>query len=114
METKRYYYKNLNNNDIFVIITFSQTLKNDKSFVENPYNLKNKWINNVYSSFLKNDKHNFNPIKLACASRKFWKYLVEYERLDRNFLLKASNNDYSFLAERYDTILEYKIQAKQF
>ena len=104
-------FNNLEDEDQFVIMAFSHTIKNNPSLSKEIETLKKCWKRKIFSAY-KSKNGGLSPLKLVFSARKFWRYLSEYERFNEGFL-KACEN-YEFVAKRYSNLIQMTNEAKAY
>ena len=105
-------FDNLEDEDLFVIMAFSHTIKNNPSLSRDAKILKNCWKEKIFLAYKSQNHKTLNPLKLIFSARKFWRYLSEYERFNEAFL-KACEN-YEFVAKRYSNLIQMTNEAKAY
>lgn len=105
-------FDNLEDEDLFVIMAFSHTIKNNPSISRDAKILKNCWKEKIFLAYKSQNHKTLNPLKLVFSARKFWRYLSEYERFNEAFL-KACEN-YEFVAKRYSNLIQMTNEAKAY
>ena len=104
-------FNNLEDEDLFVIMAFSHTIKNNPSLSKEIETLKKCWKRKIFSAY-KSKNGGLSPLKLVFSARKFWRYLSEYERFNEGFL-KACEN-YEFVAKRYSNLIQMTNEAREY
>ena len=105
-------FNNLEDEDQFVIMAFSHTIKNNPSLSRDAKILKNCWKEKIFLAYKSQNHKTLNPLKLIFSARKFWRYLSEYERFNEGFL-KACEN-YEFVAKRYSNLIQMTNEAREY
>lgn len=105
-------FNNLEDEDLFVIMAFSHTIKNNPSLSRDAKILKNCWKEKIFLAYKSQNHKTLNPLKLIFSARKFWRYLSEYERFNEGFL-KACEN-YEFVAKRYSNLIQMTNEAREY
>lgn len=105
-------FDNLEDEDLFVIMAFSHTIKNNPSLSRDAKILKNCWKEKIFLAYKSQNHKTLSPLKLIFSARKFWRYLSEYERFNEAFL-KACEN-YEFVAKRYSNLIQMTNEAKAY
>ena len=105
-------FNNLEDEDQFVIMAFSHTIKNNPSLSKEIETLKKCWKRKIFSAYKSKNNGALSPLKLVFSARKFWRYLSEYERFNEGFL-KACEN-YEFVAKRYSNLIQMTNEAREY
>ncbi len=104
-------FNNLEDEDLFVIMAFSHTIKNNPSLSKEIETLKKCWKRKIFSAY-KSKNGGLSPLKLVFSARKFWQYLSEYERFNEGFLKTCEN--YEFVAKRYSNLIQMTNEARAY
>ena len=107
-------FDNLEDEDLFVIMAFSHTIKNNPSLSRDAKILKNCWKEKIFLAYKSQNHKTLNPLKLIFSARKFWQYLSEHEYFNENFLKCSSTEGYEYVAKRYNNFIQMTNEAKAY